>query len=316
MKGKKYQKFLKLTTKQVTDNASVIVLIREYESLLTNSRNEMLYSSIYNKLMTLFFQNNNLAKKHVLAVLKKHKKRFKTIDPIVYKTEILNNLLGIDRDCSKYVLKYIKLFKEKFVSDFEIVAEVEHFSYKTNIFGDDHNDEISKTNAIVPKNDIDSIVAYIENHKDKNTVKMLIKYPILCQFARRIEVDCKHFLNLREARKLYQNFGIFEPEWNKNKFVKISFTNAVVDKRFVYLFHFLIKYIKQGNKTKCNIILDIFISTKNIKQEYKIMFQYLHNIANNIVNDMCAFACDFYGVKDRCDFKSLKKQFIKMKETI
>lgn len=310
MKNKNYRKFLRLTTKQITDNASILILIIDLGNLISETKNTTLINTIYNKLMSLFFQHNNLTKKYILKVLKKHIKKLKSIDPVIYKTEILNNLLGNDLDCSKYVLKFIELFKDRFVNDFEIVAEVKYFCCKSDMFDEKNENEYTHD---FKNESIERIVEYVEKYRNKNTVKLMIKYPVLCQNIGKISIKDKHFLSLKEAQKMYSIFGIFEPEWNAGEFKKVKLSVAISERNYVQLFFFFDKYLEKMDIEKCNTILRILIDNPETKLEYKYMFKYFHNTLNDIKDDMNEVICEFYGITTRNETKHIVKQIANIK---
>lgn len=301
-----------------------IIFLYKYNKLLKKLDNKLIIMQIFNNLINLFFRGNTLVKNHILKLLTKRKKIFQFVDPLIFKTEILTNLLSLDADTQYCTIQLIIVFSDRMLNDHEILCEllfIENKDFNKNIILNKCDPQIKqlfyhhgynikkydynpKSEYKLAKNDLELMINYVKKYKNKYTVKLLIKHPVLAKYVKSFEVKEKRFLTLKEAKKLYRHFGLFIPEWNRYKFDLIKYDEQI-SAEYDKLFIFLLKYLHLGLNDRVRSILLILKGIEDLRVDYKIMFEYFYNKLNSLqCNEILI---NLYGLKANKVFKKLNK---------
>lgn len=293
----------KLNTLALNTLPSIIFALNKYKKLIRH-KDSTLNTNVFNRIIRLFFRSNITIKYKIVKFLIKNHENFQYADPTLFKSDILNNLLSLDVDSVKCIIKLIKTYRV-LLNDDEILCE--YLFLKKKKINIQTKDKIifeicKKTNLKHEIKNLEFITDYVKNNKNKYVVKLIARYPPLMNYAQTFLVRDRKFLNTWEAKQLYKYFRIFVPEWNKKSLLikERDINNSLVEK-----YVFLKKYLQYGNIDKALEIIYEIVNLENLRPDYKAMFQYL---CKTILNEKCSdILIEIYGIKKNKEFKEMSK---------
>lgn len=301
---------LRLNTLTLNTIPSAIIALRKYGKL-ARSKDPFITTSIFNRIMTLFFRSNISIKHKIKHFMKKHAGRFKYADPTVFKSDLLNSMLSLDIDTVECVKEIIKTFNV-LLHDDEILCEYVFLDdrYKQlDFYAKVNEGEIAKEEIIeeiICRTRYKSIIGnlglmieYVKKWRNKYTVKLLVRYPVLVVHVESFVVGDKCFLSKWEAERLYKYFGIFVPAWNKSNFVIVRWSGAnSLAEKYVFLKSFL-RSKRNGEAAE---ILRELKDVEGLRVDYRAMFEYLYERLVGGKRKCCDLLVKLYGINRNKEF--------------
>lgn len=323
-------------TKLVESNclSDVIVGVEKLKSLYNVHKKP----EILALLLDCFFQKNSTVKRNVVAALR----FFRSLSTYIilrYKADMFKILYSNDEDALDALSRLICIFSSDLSEDDELFFELfrkakyrcilllARFSYKHRKFVALHCMDILRKDTkifyIATKCNVEHARDFVLHCKSTKNYKYLLKivarYPFIprlyeVSMAKFTKQRCgRGFLSSREAKRLYQCFGFFEPEFCKKQMSIISEKDCL---SYWNMWMLLLECLRRRHVKKAATILRVLGSIEGLHLKFKYVFQFYHDR----MMELCGYSAaerpvslrlcmEIYGLQNSYVYKVLKQHY-------